>query len=207
MTLPTGRARAIEAGAIAGVAGLAVFLVLHQLWIVPIWFIAPVGLVMAAVGGAAVGAAYHELLPRLPPRPWMSLWVTASLAATLTPSIVVAEIYGPIYGIGQAGRGILLVSPSEAFTAVVVGLLGTATLAGAVVGAIVGRTRRAAGTMAVAGLALALGPGHNIPLLGGTPAVTKELRVLVIVIGVASFVLVESRAWMTRSAASSSFRS
>jgi len=41
---------------IAGVlAGIAVFLVLHQLWIMPIWFILPNRAVIAAAGGLAVG--------------------------------------------------------------------------------------------------------------------------------------------------------
>ena len=35
------------AGAVAGIAGLLAFLVLHALWIVPIWFILPVGLLVA----------------------------------------------------------------------------------------------------------------------------------------------------------------
>ena len=203
MTLRTGRGGAIEAGAIAGVGGLAVFLVLHHLWIVPIWFIAPVGAVMAAIGGAAVGAAYGELLPRLPPRPWTSLWVMASVAAILTPSFVAVELSGPIYAMGLGGEGTLLVSAPEALTTFVVGLVGTATLTGAALGATIGRTRRAAAKMALAGLALALGPGHNIPLLGGTPAAVKELAVLAIVVGVASLVLVESQVWMTRWAAPS----
>ncbi|MCI0346669.1 MAG: hypothetical protein L0221_14695, partial [Chloroflexi bacterium] len=69
------RGRAISAGAAAGLAGLVAFLVLHHAWIRPIWAIAPVGAVMAAGGGAIVGAAYAELLPRLPGRPLRSLAV------------------------------------------------------------------------------------------------------------------------------------
>lgn len=72
-------------------------LALHHLWIVPIWFIAPVGAVMAAAGGVAVAAAYVELLGPLPSRPWTALAVMAGVAAMLVPSIVVAERSGPIY--------------------------------------------------------------------------------------------------------------
>ncbi len=57
------------AGVLAGVAGLLVFLVLHALWIVPIWFILPAGMVVAAGGGLAIGWAYAELRQRLPGRP------------------------------------------------------------------------------------------------------------------------------------------
>ena len=44
--------------------------------------------------------------------------------------------------------------------------------------------------MAVAGLALALGPGHNIPMLGGSTGVAKEMTMLVAVIVVTSARLV-----------------
>lgn len=52
-----------------------VFLVLHHAWIAPIWFVAPMGAVLASLGGAAVGAAYAELRPVLPRRPWTSACV------------------------------------------------------------------------------------------------------------------------------------
>lgn len=58
----------------SGIAGLLVFLIIHHFWIMPIWFILPFGLVVAALGGAAVGWAYGELLPHLPPRPWSLSW-------------------------------------------------------------------------------------------------------------------------------------
>jgi hypothetical protein len=41
------------------VAGLAVFLAVHALWIVPIWFIAPLGLVLVEA---------HARLAAAPPR-------------------------------------------------------------------------------------------------------------------------------------------
>ena len=184
----------IEAGAGAGIAGLVVFLVLHHLWIVPIWFIAPVGVVMAAAGGAAVGAAYGELRPHLPRRPFTIVTVVGLIAVVLAPSVVIAELRGPIYVMDRDGRT-LLVPATQAVADFVVGLLGTSSLMGLVLGWLIGRNRRAAGTMALAAFALALGPGHNIPLLGGTGAVAKELLVLAAVTAVASLVLVEGEAW------------
>jgi hypothetical protein len=89
MNRTTCRAASIEAGAIAGIAGLAVFLALHHAWIAPIWFVAPVGAVFAASGGAAVGAAYVELRPRLPGRPWTALCVIAVISSVLAPATVV----------------------------------------------------------------------------------------------------------------------
>ena len=41
-----------------------VFLVVHALWTLPIWFIAAPGSVVAALGGAGAGWAYHEVRPR-----------------------------------------------------------------------------------------------------------------------------------------------
>ncbi|MGH2619348.1 MAG: hypothetical protein ACRDHG_02090, partial [Anaerolineales bacterium] len=64
---------ALTAGVISGVAGLLVFLWIHHFLIRPIWFILPMGLPIAAGGGLAVGWAYAELLPGLPPRPWAVL--------------------------------------------------------------------------------------------------------------------------------------
>ena len=46
---------ALIAGVISGMAGLLVFLTIHHFWIKPIWFIAPIGLMIAGLGGLAVG--------------------------------------------------------------------------------------------------------------------------------------------------------
>ena len=51
----------LVAGVTAGIVGLLVFLVIHHFWITPIWFILPLGMLIAAIGGVAVGWAYHEL--------------------------------------------------------------------------------------------------------------------------------------------------
>lgn len=192
------RGPAVEAGMAAGLVGFATFLVLHHIWIVPIWFITPAGAVMAAIGGAAVGAAYAEVLPDLPRRPWTSLAVVAGVGIILLPSVVIAEVQGPIYAIGPSGQGTLLVPGSRAAVEFVFGLLLAATLAGAGVGWIVTQRRSAARWTALAGFAFAAGPGHNVPLLGGSPAVGKELAILVLVVGIASIVLVEGHARRAR---------
>lgn len=183
---------AVAAGAVAGIAGLCVFLVAHQLWIVPIWFIAPVGAIMAGVGGAAVGASYATLRPHLPPRPWTAPAVAALYASTLAPAVLIGELRGPIFAVDADGGGTLLVPPAEALVDVLIGLLATSTLVGAIAGGLIGRRRRAVGSTTLAAIALAIGPGHNIPLLGGTPAVGKELAILGAVVLAASVVLVEA---------------
>jgi len=49
----------------------------------------------------------------------------------------------------------------------------------------------------VAGFVFALGPGHNIPFIGGTPGVGKELAIMTAVTLVAALVLVEGHAWLS----------
>lgn len=189
-----GGTASVHAGVLAGIAGLATFLLVHHVWIVPIWFIAPVGALFAAAGGAAVGAAYGELLPHLPRRPWTVIAVIAAAGIVLLPAVLIAEVRGPLVATEGGDTGKLLVSGAEAVADVVLWLLGSATVAGLSLGWLVARTRRAGFMTALAAVALAVGPGHNVPMLGGTPAVTRELAILAVVVGVASVVLVEGQA-------------
>ncbi len=71
---------------LAGCAGLVVFLLLHALWILPIWFILPIGLPIAAVGGLAVGWGYGEVRPRLRGAPWTVPVFVGLIAAILAPA-------------------------------------------------------------------------------------------------------------------------
>lgn len=192
------RVASLRAGVLAGTAGFATFLLIHHVWIVPIWFIAPAGMLVAAAGGMAVGAAYAELIAYLPRRPWTAIALIVVVGVVLLPAVVIAELRGPMFAIDADGSGTLLVPGAEAAADLVVGLLGTATIAGAGLGWLIAGSRRAAGMMALAAFAFALGPGHNIPLLGGTSAVAKELVILVAVVGVASLVLVEAHARLVR---------
>jgi hypothetical protein len=189
---------AVWAGALAGIAGLVTFLVAHHAWIAPIWFVAPAGLVMAALGGAAVGSSYATLRPRLPQRPWTATAIVAIFAGVLAPAVVVAELRGPILAMGPDGGGVLLVPGEEAVVDVLVGLIGVSALMGATLGGLIGRSRRAALATSLAAVALAIGPGHNIPLLGGTPVVEKELAILLLVLVVSACTLVETEARLSR---------
>ncbi len=183
------------AGIVAGIAGLLVFLALHALWIVPIWFILPVGLVIAGGGGLAVGWAYAELRWRLPRRPWTALAVVGLIAVILLPAFVLAELQAPVFTVTPAGP--VQTVPTWLIVARFVGeLLATATIVGGLVGGLLGRTRRAAVATAVAGFVFALGPGHNIPFIGGTSGLGKELTLMAAVIVVSALVLVELHAWL-----------
>jgi hypothetical protein len=186
------------AGALAGLAGVAAFLVIHHFWITPIWFIAPIGALMAAGGGAVVGTAYAALLPRLPKQPWRVPTVALVFGLVLTPAILLAEQSGPVFAMGPDGSATLLVSGEVAIRAFGVDLVGTSVLSGALIGLLVGRTRRAAAWTALAGLVLALGPGHNVPFLGGSPAAAKGVVLLLVVLVVATITLVEAHARLVR---------
>ena len=186
------------AGVLAGIAGMLTFLIVHHLLIRPIWFILPFGLLMACLGGLAVGWAHHELKPALPGRPWSTLAMMGLVMSMLLPSIVLAEIRSPLFDVSAAPEAVLTVSVGRAVAVYTAELLLTTIVLGAVLGWIIGRTRAASIATALAGLAFAVGPGHNVPLLGGTFASVKGTAILVIIIAVSAIVLVEAERQLHR---------
>jgi hypothetical protein len=117
--------------------------------------------------------------------------VAGFVVLSLAPSLLLAQRRGPVLEMTGPETSTLLVPASEVAIAVGIELLATTTLTAGILGWLVGRTRRSALVTGLAGLAFALGPGHNIPLLGGTPAVPKELLLLAVSIAVAAVTLVE----------------
>ena len=184
------------AGALASLAGLLTFLALHAMWILPIWFIFPMGLLIAGSGGLAVGWSYAELHHRLPKRPWTAFAVILLIAATLAPAVVLAELRQPMYNVSAAGVANLALGLPEAVFRFIGELLLTASLTGGLLGWWVGRSLRAVVATALAGFVFALGPGHNIPFIGGTPGVAKELVIMTAIIVVSAFVLVGGHTWL-----------
>src|SRR5574341_165388 len=190
--MDSGKASLI-AGMSAGVAGLLVFLVIHHFWIKPIWFILPIGLVIAVIGGLAAGWAYSELHPHLPGRPWTILAWATLVSLTLAPAVVLAQLSRPLF-IGTGENATLTVSAKQAMIIFICNLLLTTTVTGGLGGWLIGGTKQAALATALAGFVFALGPGHNIPFLGNTPATGKGIFLLLAVILSASAVLVEVQA-------------
>jgi len=184
------------AGLLSGIAGLLVFLTIHHFWIKPIWFILPPGLVIAALGGLAVGWSYAEIKTGLPPRPWTAFAVFALVGATLVPAILLAQLRPPPLDISTGT--ILNGTVASVIARFVLELLLTASIVGGLAGWWLGHTQRAAFATALAGFVFALGPGHNIPFLGSTPAAGKGLVLLVVIIFVSSAVLVVVEAWLAR---------
>ena len=100
MTAPVGSS--ISAGVLSGVVGLLVFLLIHHVWIKPIWMIFVPGFLIAAVGGVAVGWAYFHVQASLPPRPWNSLAVLAIITAILLPGVLLSFTHGPLFDLAIA---------------------------------------------------------------------------------------------------------
>ena len=193
---PDGRPWAAPvAGALAGLAGVIVFLTLHAWWILPIWSVVPLGLAVAVIGGAATGWAY-DLLGTHVPAGLVSAWlaVVAGAVAVLTPSLVLAYVGGPYVPVVDG----VPVSPSpEEVPAIavrfVLEFVVVTTLAGGALGWWLERTRRAAVAVGAAALAFALGPGHNNPFLftfGSTAAMLRGMSLVLASIAIASLVLV-----------------
>jgi hypothetical protein len=194
------RNASLIAGTLAGMAGLLVFLVIHHFWIKPIWFILPIGLVVAATGGLAVGWAYRELLPGLPRRPWTTFAWFALIGLTLAPAIIIAQLRPPLFT-GSGMNVTATVSVAQAAVIFVRDLLLPASIIGGLCGWLIGKTIRAMLATALAGFVFALGPGHNVPFLGNQPATGKGIILLVAIVLAASIVLVEVHAALMRRSA------
>ena len=162
----TKRTPYILAGILAGIVGLFVFLTIHHFTINPIWFILPVGILLSAAGGAAVGWAFYEMRPRLGANAiWSALILAGLLTLTQVPGFLIGQRYGPV--VDLQNESILEGMTNELVRRFVLDLVLMAGVVGALVGWFVGRTRLAVIAMALAGVAFALGPGHNIPFFVG----------------------------------------
>lgn len=141
----------VVAGAIAGGAALVVFVVVHAIWIVPIWGMLSM-IPIASLVGALSAWAFDEMDPRLtlPPAPFDGLVFSGVLLATLIPTVVFGVFAGPV------------AMDDINVPALVVPLL-LAAPAGAAIGLALGGSERAALGLALAALALAITIGHNLP--------------------------------------------
>lgn len=185
------------AGAIAGQAGLALFLTVHAIWIRPIWSVATIGIPVAAIGGAAAGWAFEELravIPRSPGRAW--LVVTAGAMLVLSPTFVAAA-FGPALPVPVVdGSAIGPIPPAlrpRLATQFVVELLVLPAAVGGLLGWALTRSRRAALATACAGVAFAAGPGHNNPFffrLMDLPGSLFGVALTLAIVAVSSAVLV-----------------
>jgi hypothetical protein len=185
-------ATVLLAGVISGLTGLLAFLIVHQIWIRPIWMIAPAGSLIAAAGGAAMGWSFFYLRASLPARPWTALALFAIGMAMLLPGMGLSLLHGPLFDLATAtirkGEGTRV---AMRFT---LELLCTAMIVGAVAGWWLGGSARAIAATVTAAVALALGPGHNIPMFGSNQSAWKGFAIVVIIVAVSALTLVEADA-------------
>ncbi|HLE14012.1 MAG TPA: hypothetical protein VI776_04625, partial [Anaerolineales bacterium] len=89
----------------------------------------------------------------------------------MAPAILLAQLRPPPLDVstGMIMRG----STAGLVARFGIELLLTAAFVGGLAGWWLGHTPRAALATSLAGVVFALGPGHNIPLLGSTPAAGK----------------------------------
>lgn len=186
----------LVAGVVAALAALLVFLVVHHVWIRPIWMITAPGALIAILGGLAIGWAYAHVRIGLPAAPWTAPAVFVWILGVLTPAIALSYTHGPLFDLATAtippGQGRAVAGH------LVLELLVTATIAGAAIGYGLGRTPTAAGASALAALAFAIGPGHNIPMFGTNPLALKGHAIVVIIAATLAVTLVQVDAVLRR---------
>lgn len=187
---------ALLAGILSGITGLLTFLLIHAAWISPIWFILPVGSLIAGLGGLAVGWAYELLAPGLPAGPWRIPAFFGVITLILLPALVLPHFRSPVFIVTPTGFE-QAVSTAKAVQLFILELVITAALAGGLAGWWVGGSRDAILRTALAGLFFALGPGHNIPLISGNwGAVFKSWGLLAAIIIVSTITLVTAEAYL-----------
>lgn len=187
-------------GIIAGLVGLAVFLVLHAVWIVPIWYVVPIGIPAAAIGGAAAGWAFTHVGPTLP-RGLVARWLAVAVGTIviLTPTLLLIWLRGPLIPIVDGSAQPVASADVPALIGrFVVELVVMTGVTGAVLGWLITRRLRGSVAVSAAAVAFALGPGHNIPffpLTGDFPATkTGLLLVLAVVVSSSAALVVLDRA-------------
>lgn len=147
----------------------------------PIWFIAPLGIVVAALAGLLVAWAFEALRPRLPHNTWLAvLAFVALLTLTQLAAYAVSSVQHPFIDYLWGGNRVLPGFEGVVYSRFAVDLFVTSAVAGALAGWLVGRSKQAAGRMAVAALGFAVGPGHNTPFFAGVAASTSTLWALML---------------------------
>ncbi|MBX3004266.1 MAG: hypothetical protein KF821_00370 [Anaerolineales bacterium] len=173
--------RTALAGVLAGLAGFTAFLFIHQALIRPIWFIAPFGAVVAALAGLLVAWAYDALRPRLPQNTWLAVAAfVALLTLTQLTSYAVSSVQHPIIDYLWGSNRVVPGFEGIVYSRFAIDLFLTSAVAGALAGWLVGRSRQAAGRMALAALGFAIGPGHNTPFFAGVASSAGTLWALIL---------------------------
>lgn len=183
---------ALVSGAAAGVVGFAAFVVIHALWIVPIWDIVPFGLAWGGLGGITIGWTYDVHRIRLPARPAGRVAVVfASATLVLAPGLLLLLLPPPSAGGSNPSIAVLVVAGIAGL------LLLTTPLIAAMLGALLGRSARAAVATGLAAFIFLSGIGHNIPVFGFGWRGIKMWTIMLTVTAIASVTLVVVETWIS----------
>lgn len=166
---PFLQSRYALAGAVAGAVGFGTFLIIHHFLIMPIWFIAGFGIVVAIPTGLLVGWAFEAMQARLPRNPYLAIMIFSTLLTlVLAASFVVSSWQRPLTDLLFGGNRVLPGFEAELASRFAIDLFLVSALSGAALGWLLGRSKQAVGRMTVAALAFAAGPGHNVPVFPNT---------------------------------------
>ena len=183
-------------GVVSGIVGLVTFLVIHAIWITPIWKVAVIGVFIAGGGGALTARCYTLARHRLPVRPLSWFAVFGMVAIPLVPCVILAAVLPPLLE-SESGQVVEPINIPWLVTGFFVILLVPAVTVGATMGWLIAKRRAAVALFAAMGLLMAPGPGHNLPLFGvfGDATGPQLLKAFVLTfapMAVASVVLVEA---------------
>ncbi len=165
---PFLQSRYALAGGAAGAFGFLAFLIIHHFLIMPIWFIAGFGIIVAIPTGMLVGWAFEAMQVRLPRNPFAAILIfSALLTLVLALSFFVSSQQSPIENMLFGGNRLRPGFEVAIASRFAIDLFLVSAAGGAALGWLIGRSRQAAGRMAAAALAFAAGPGHNVPVFAG----------------------------------------
>lgn len=191
MKIRTEFGTALLSGAVAGIVGFAAFLLIHSIWIFPIWSAAP-AVLWAVLGGITIGWAYDVHRVRLPARPVGRVAVIFACGfLVLAPGLLLLPLPPPSQG-GSNPSIVLLVVAGIAGV-----LLLSTPLIAAMLAGVLGRSVRAGVATGLAAFTFLSGIGHNIPLLGFGWVGVKMWTIMLTVTAIASVTLVAVDTWIS----------
>ncbi|MCW5876666.1 MAG: hypothetical protein KIS85_07255 [Anaerolineales bacterium] len=146
---------------------------MHALLVVPIWSVTAFALVVAVPSGALVGWAFAAQ-ERLPRNPYTAILLfSGALVLVMAVSFLVAGMQTPIAQMTFGGSRLHIRKGYELLLAarVASGVLVPA-MSGAAAGWWLGRSKQAAGRMALVALLFATGAGQNVPAVAEIADIT-----------------------------------
>ena len=155
----------VLSGVMSGIVCLVAFLVIHAIWITPIWNVAVIGVFIASAGGAVAARCCALVRHMMPVRPLSWFAMFGMLAIPLVPCIMLTAVLPPLLE-SENGQVVHPINVPWLVTGFFVNLLLPAAAVGATIGWLIARKRSAVALFAGMGLLMALGPGHNLPLFG-----------------------------------------